>query len=265
MNQVKRDQLTAMAILSMLLILTAVMVVNLDKFSSPAATSLGAVIGIARNPSNAKGLLVVNVETNLTQVPKSSDSFKTSNQSFQDEPIRDVYISVSNIQNGSRSVSNLTDTVGQVVFSLASSKYEVEFVDWRLNFTKVSVEVHAGEITRLHAYVNATGFFAKSFNIIDPSSSHYTLSWEQVYIQVPSEGAITGVGANTFIATSDDSLTTVLNTGNFTDLTAVSIVGNLQEESFDWVKIQVGSPVPIQSIQTMQLLLMNVTFRVSST
>ena len=171
--------------LALLLLLTSIMVVNLDKFSSPAATSFGAAIGIAKNPSNAKGVLVVNVETNLTLLPKSSGLAEVGNQGFLDEPIRDVYVSVSNIQNGSRSVSNLTNTAGQVVFSLASSKYEVEFVDWRLNFTKVSVEVLAGEITSLRAYVNATGFFAQSFNIIDPYSSYYALSWEQVYILVP--------------------------------------------------------------------------------
>ncbi|MGA2874902.1 MAG: hypothetical protein ABSE82_05090 [Nitrososphaerales archaeon] len=264
MNQVKKDQFTAVAMLALLLLLTSVMVVNLDKFSSPAATSFGEVIGIAKNPSNAKGLLVVNVETNLTLLPKSSGSVEVGNQGLLDEPVRDLYVSVSNIQNGSRSVSNLTNTAGQVVFSLASSKYEVEFVDWRLNFTKVSVEVLAGEITSLRAYVNATGFFAQSFNIIDQYSSNYALSWEQVYIQVSSEQIVTGVGANTFIATSGDSLATVLNTGNFTDLTSASIVGSLQEENFDWVNVQVGSPVPIQSIQSMQLLLMNVTFKVES-
>ena len=87
MNQVKKDQFTAVAMLALLLLLTSVMVVNLDKFSSPAATSFGEVIGIAKNPSNAKGLLVVNVETNLTLLPKSSGSVEVGNQGLLDEPV----------------------------------------------------------------------------------------------------------------------------------------------------------------------------------
>jgi hypothetical protein len=265
MREVRKDHLATTAILLMLLLLTSTLLTNLNKLESPSSSDFGRAIGILKSPSSAHGELLVTVESNLTLIPSSSPSnpIRIGNEGFLNQPLQGVYVSVSNAQNGSGSISNTTSKLGQTIFYLPPAKYEVEFVDQRLNYTKFTLQVYNGEETKVTAYLNATGYSSTAFSIVDSYDTGSVLPWEDLYIRVPSGGA-TFTGSNTFIETEGTSLVPIVDDGNFTTLTPVSIVGTVYSQNSEWLDTRVGSPVSIQSIQMMQLLSMNSTYKVTS-
>jgi hypothetical protein len=266
MREVRRDQLINAAILLTLLLLTSVMVVNLNRLSSPTTSKIGEAFDISKSPSNATGLLVVTVESNLTILSGSQnlDSIKIGNEGFLNEPLHGVYVTITNDQAHSGSISNLTNAAGQLAIYLPPAKYQVNFVDWRLDYSNVTVEVNAGNVTHLESFLNATGYAVQSFDIVDPYSSGWAVGWERMYVLVSGEQNVSSVGATAFVETSGSSLASILSTGNVTGLTPVSILGSVRSLYSEWVEVNVGSPTPIQSIQVLQLLSMTTEYEVAS-
>lgn len=245
----------------MLLLLTSLILINLNKFEAATNSKFGGGFGVPKTVTASFGLLAVTVDLNMTL---DSPSGPFGAILFSSEPLHGIYVSITNMQTGSFSVSNLTNSNGQIVFDVPPAKYEVAFVDWRLNYSSVTAEVYTGQVTHVQAYLNATGYAAQSFDIVDPYSTNWALSWEQLYMQVPSDQVVGGAGYSTYIQTNANSLISTLMNGNLTELTPASIIGSASSQNSQWVSIRVGLPIQIQSIQSLQLLSMNATYTVST-
>lgn len=267
MRERGRNQLAATAVLLMLFLLSLLIASNLNKFALPLSSNVFVPPTNKGSSSNAEGVLHITIESNLTVFPSPliprpivvvNKELTTVNN-----PVQKVVVSITNLQTHSRT-TRTTDSYGQLEVFLPAAEYLVEFVDWRLNYSSFTVEIHSGKMTLLQSYLNATFYPAQAFNIVDPDSSGYVVGWQQLYMLVPTTNLVSGSGTSTFINTGTSTPLAVLSNQNPGHLTSVSVVGRLEGQNSEWLSVQVGSPVAIQDIQGLQFLSINATYRVSS-
>lgn len=273
MREARKDQFAAIVIVLMLLLLTSIALINLNKFVGPTSTNFGSGgIGIPNRSSPSTGILLVQVDLNFTLLT-ASYSYPSGGVSLPlgipsegsiTEAMRGVFVSITNVATGSTVFSNLTNSIGQVVVNLPAAVYDVDFQDWRLNYSSVTVDLYTGQVTRVQSNLTATGFIVQKFNVIDPYSTNWALPWEQLYLQVPNLTTVPVTGSSTFIQTSDTPLFTTLMNGNLTDLTPVSVVGSIVNQNSEWVDVNAGLPISLQSINLLQLLSISTSFDVST-
>jgi len=264
MREARRNQLAVGAILLVLFVLSVLVVDNLDTFSLPSASNILVTSTVNRVSIKPDGLLLITVESNLTVLSGSQYSDQKIGQGgFVNSPLNGVYVSITSNLANSRSITNFTDSSGQVAEYLPPAKYQIGFLDWRFNYSLMSVEVYSGKATDLRAFLNASAYFTQSYNIIDPSSSGWAVGWEPMYILVPSKQVFSDNGADTFIETSGSSPVAILKSENASTLTHVSILGNIANQNSEWLEVQIGSPISVQNIQAVDVLSMKTIYLVS--
>lgn len=265
MREVRGSQIAVPALLLILFLLTMFIVPILNNFGLPTASNIFPLHTSREHSSNADGILNIFVKSNLTVFPssQSSGSIKVGDHGFVNEPVQGVAVSITNLQTQSRTIKT-TDSDGQLVVSLSAAEYVVGFLDWRLNYSTLTVEIHSGQSTDLRSYLNATSYPVQSFNVIDTDSSGWVVGWQQMYMLVPATWPVSGLSTNTFMETGTSTPFTILASENPENLTQVSIIGRFQGQNSEWLSIQIASPVEIQSIQGLQLLSIDAKYVVSS-
>ncbi len=256
MRDSKRNLLATITIVGALFLFAALTVANLSSFASPIGSDINFVKGNAPQlgPGNSDGLLLITVEANLTVLPVSSNQTLAG---FRNEPLRGVFISISNTATNSGALGNTTNSVGQLAIYLPPSSYAVSFQDWRFNYSTVTVSIFTGQVTHLGAYLNATTYSVQSFNIVDPDDSGWALGWEQVYANVVGPQHVSQFDASTYLETGTLSAASDVLDGGTTSLTQVTILGNLKSQNSQWLNLEVDSAISISSIQNLQLLSMS--------
>jgi hypothetical protein len=268
MQRSRRDQLSLITILIVFFLLSLLLATNLNSFLAPVGPNNSTTSGNTPQPSfNGDGMLVITIESNLTVFPSSrtSSPVKLGNDGFLNSPIRGVLISITNTASNADTFANFTNSYGQFAIYLPAATYKVGFLDWRLNFSTMSVDVYTGEVTRLDAHLNATTYPVQTFNIVDPDSSGWALGWGEMYALIPSVQAVTSINSSTFVETNTLSPTAYfLDSGNPSALTRVSVIGSLSSQNSQWLEMQVKSPLAIATIHTLRLLSMNTVYLVSA-
>ncbi|MDG6905723.1 MAG: carboxypeptidase regulatory-like domain-containing protein [Nitrososphaerota archaeon] len=262
MEERTKDRLVIAAIILVLLLLMSLMAINLDRFGSPTSSNLGVGSGIPQFFSSQVGTLVVLTESNFAFASNVSQLTR-----FASQPLTGVYVSITDTQSGSTVstvFSNLTNSNGNLTLRLPAGKYEVRFVDWRLNFSSVSAEVFKGRITHVEAFLNATGCSALDFTIFDPDSSNWVMGWEQLYMRVPSNVAADSTTSSLYLELDDSPLVATLEDSNLTSLIPVTNLDSLGALDSQWLLIQVAFSVPIENVSALQLLSLNVSYRVET-
>ena len=272
MHESRRNQLVSTAVLLMIFLLAMLIATNLNHFALPLSPNNFVPPSNKGSSSNAEGLLHITTESNLTVFPnfqpsssvvQSARSNTLGDPGFLNHPVQEVAVSITNVQTNSHT-SGTTDSYGQLELYLPAAEYSVEFLDWRFNYSSLTVEIHSGQMTDLRAYINANAYHAQWFNIIDADSSGWVTGWQHLYMLVQSTNTVSGSGTSTFIETGTVSPSATLSSQNTSRLTEVSVITRFEEQNSEWLGVQVRSPVSIQSIQGLQLISINDTYEVSS-
>jgi hypothetical protein len=286
MREIKRDQIAFLSIVIILFLLSLLLVTNVNSLLAPVGANVNFNSGNSTSPSsNADGLLVITVESNLTVIPTSEGPVSVGNSGLLNSPLRGVQLSISErapsisrgVPKNPITISNSTNSNGEFGVYLPPGTYNVGFLDWRMNDSVVSVTVYPAQTTHLGSYLNATTFPVESFNIVDPDSSGWILGWGQMFALVPGEQNVTS-NDGAFIETGSESPTAYLTGGNPSGISSVSIVtagtppgitpvsisGSIANQNSEWLSIKVGSPVAIAAIHSLRLLSLNDIFLVST-
>lgn len=182
----------------MLFLLTMLLVINLNNFTLPTGSMPGGTTGSTRDANRADGLLIVTVESNLTVL--SEDRLPglviPPNPSLLDFPLCGVAVSITNLVGRPVPIRNFTNSTGELAVYLPPSEYRISFLDWRLNYSAVSLAVFAGQVTRLEFNLNTTSFPVQSFSIADPYSSGWLVGWQQMFMLIPGTQLLSGATSN---------------------------------------------------------------------
>lgn len=272
MRKVTKNKLGILGVFAALTLLAILLVSNLPQYGLPSSPRIPGLFPKKQQLAAPDGLLLIAVEANLTTVPASSPlgSQRDSQIHFlplevMNRPIPDVNVIITSTTDPSIHTSNFTNSLGEVSAYLTPGSYKVEFLDWRLNDSFVTVNIISGQVTSLKSFLNATDYFVQSFSISDPHSSGLVVSWQPLYVEVqsiqlnPSQKILTYVEFNNF------SPQTALNTASTSGIgIRVQVARSTTFNQSEWVDLRVESPISIEIIRGLQILSMNATYVVAT-
>ena len=255
-----------------LALLAIVLVSNLSQYSPPSSPKIPGLFPKHQPLAAPDGLLFITVEAILTSVQSSSPLGSLGDSQIKflplevtNRPISDVNVIITNTEDPSIQTSNLTNSLGEVSAHLTPGSYKVEFLDWRLNDSFVTVNVLSGQVTSLKSFVSATDYFVRSFSISDPYSSGLVVSWQPLYVQVQSTQHISRQKILTYIEFNNFAPQTALNTAGTSGIgIRVQVAGSITLNQSEWLDLSVESPISIDTISGLQLLSMNTTYVVAT-
>jgi len=265
MRESRKSQLaSSIAVLGIALI-AFFLIFALNSLAWPVGSTVGNVISNLPTPIKVpNGVLRVTVHSNQTIVTGSS--YLNSGLVIPNpdrEPLQGIHVLVYLNAATSPTLTNFTNSDGQVQESLAPDAYTVKFFDWRLDNLSVSVQVSSNSITDLNVTVNASTYAVQSFNIADPDSSGFAVGWEQVYALVGTNQSVTSQGQITFLDTVSPP-STPINTINQYGLTQITVSTTSSTNDSQWLQIQVKTPMNISSIRTMSILTLHSVYAVKT-
>ncbi|MGI0090184.1 MAG: hypothetical protein ACREBS_00600 [Nitrososphaerales archaeon] len=211
------------------------------------------------------GLLLVSAEANLTVIPGNPvGSLRLGQGGFADSPLAGVLVSISDSSSSSMSMfSNFTSSSGKLSLYLAPATYKISFLDWRLNYSAVTVQIVSAQITHVSVYLNATTYPVLSFNVVDPDSTGYAVQWEKVFAQVPGQQSAIAENSNTYLEIANLSPTAYMGTAVPSVAVPVSVAENMKSQTSQWLQLQVSTPLNIGAIQNVRILSLNALYLVS--
>ena len=179
------------------------------------------------------------------------------------EALSGILVSVFLNSVTSPTITNFTDSSGEIQENLAPNSYTIKFFDWRLDNLSVQVQISSNNVTDLNVTVNASSYAVQSFNIADPDSSGFAVGWGQIYALVDTNRSVTLQNQIIFLDTVD-SLITPIGSLNQVGLTPVTLSSVSSTNDSQWLQIQVKAPVNISSIRTMSILTLHSVYTVKS-
>lgn len=267
MRQSRKSQLEGLVGALAIAVVAFFLIFSLNSLQWPLASSLSKVVTLLPSPSAVPdGILIVNVESNLTVFPTNHTV-----GSFYNPPIFGIFsssavpgVKVAVFQGLGLTITNYTNSAGQAQEDLAPDSYTVKLLDWRLDNLSTLVQVSSNKITELEVGVNATSYSIQSANIVDPDSSGWAVSWGQIYVQLGTNRSVTTENPQTFLDTSYSAFTPIGRI-QADGVTPVTVGGTTQGFSgSQWVQIQVDSPLNISSIRSMSILTLHSEYKVST-
>jgi hypothetical protein len=266
MRDSTKNKLGIFTAVALMLILSILLISNLSAFALPSSSNLSGIIPHPKQSIGSDGLLLITADANLTQYPsgKGQSTGRGAIQVAHDLPLAGVDVVVTNTENSANSVTNLTNNLGQVADYLSPGSYKVLFQDWRFNDSSVTVDIHSGQVTSLKSIVSVSDFQVESFQINDPDSSGAALTWEPMYVQIPTTNAVSSSKSSVYFEISNVSATTAMTTSGPSGLVRVTVLGNLSEQNSEWLNVRVDSAFAIQSLRSVQLMSLNTTYLVTT-
>ena len=273
MRKDTNNKLGILGVFAALTLLAILLVPNLSQYTLPSSPKITGLVPKQQSlVAPDGGLLLITVEANLTLVPQpfligisSASQIHYLPTEVTNRPVPDVNVIITNTKDSSIQISNLTNSLGQVGDYLTPGTYRVEFLDWRLNDSSVTVNVISGQVTSLKSFINATDYFVQSFSISDPHSSGLVVSWQPLYVQIQGTQLISSQRTLTYLEYSNVSPETALNTAGASGMgVRVQVGGNMYMNRSEWLDVSVESPISIESIGGLQLLVLNIIYLVAT-
>lgn len=267
MHESRSDRLTLVTIILAMLMLSILLLTDLDRLTMPSGTGLGPVSSQNQSNGQRNGELVLKIQANITEFPVPNSNFTTGDPTlgvgYRNVPLGQVQVEITNQENLSSHITNYTTAKGFLNESLPFSSYYVSFHDWRLNNSKIDVQIESGKTTFVNAYVNASTYAVKSFDIVDSRSSGEIVSWENVYAELASLDSINSRISSTFLITNNFPFPVAFDSILLPGVIPVSIESNSVGSS-QWMSLRVGSPISIDSVKGMSLLVLSTNFMLTT-
>jgi len=266
MRESRKSRLAEIAGAIGIAIVAFFLIFSLNSFEWPLASSLGKVVTILPSPTPVPdGVLLVDVNSNLSVIPTnpSTDFFGSPSvsSSVNTEPLPGIKLGI--FLGLSESVTNLTDSRGQVRENLSPNTYTIKFFDWRLNNLSTNVQISSDKITLLSVNVNATSYAIQSANIVDPDFSGWAVSWGQIFVNVATNRSVTSGNPQTFLDTSFQSSTPLSRIAQ-SGVTRITVGPSNQGNGSEWIQVNVNAPLNISGIKTMSILTLNSEYNVTT-
>lgn len=270
MGESKKSRLAGIAGAIGIAVLALLLIFALNSLQWPLASALGKAITVLPSPTTVPdGVLVVNIQSNLTIIPGSGVpsylyAIQGPSSDLITESLSGVAVAIYGGSGGDLTVTNYTSSTGQVEEVLAPNTYSVKILDWLLNNLTTSVQVSSDKITDLNVTLNATSYAIQSANIEDPDFSGWAVSWGQIYAEVNSNQSILAHSPTIYLDTVYPFYTPMdeVSQGGFTPITVGS---SAQNNGSQWVQIQVNTPLNISSIRSMSILTLRSEYTVNTT
>jgi len=242
------------------------LIFSLNSLEWPLASSLGKVVSVLPAPITVPdGVLLVTVHSNLTVIPTNSTTSLLDNPSFfpgyTTESLAGIKLGV--FLGLSESVTNITNSFGQVRENLSPNTYAVKFFDWRLNNLSVAIQISSNKLTTLDISVNATSYSIQSANIVDPDFSGYAVSWGQIFLNVGTNASVTSGNPQTFLDTTYQTSTPISRMEQ-SGVTPITVGSSSEGNGSEWVQVQVNAPLNIGSIRSMSILTLRSEYNVTT-
>ena len=268
MRDSKKSQLAGIAGAIGIAVLAFFLIFALNSLQWPLAASLGKAISSLPSPVTIPdGILVVNVESNLTVFPgpsPDSQSVLSNSTSFQHlENLRGVQVDVYSGSATTPILRNVTGLTGQAQEDLAPGTYTVKLLDWRLNNLTTSIQISSNKVTNLNVTLNATSYVIQSANIADPDFSGYAVSWGQIYALIDANQSVTAHNPITFLDTKF-SPSTPMSRVAISGVTPISVEGSDLNNGSQWVQIAVKTPLDLGNIRSMSILALRTEYSVNT-
>jgi hypothetical protein len=266
MRESKKSQLGSLIAILGIAFIAFFLIFALNSLAWPVGTTVGNVISELPNPVRVpNGVLRVSVYSNQTIVGIESTRQSTgiTIRNPDREALPGILVSVFLNSITSPTITNFTDSSGQIQESLAPNSYTIKFFDWRLDNLTVSVQVNSNSITDLNVTVNASSYAVQSFNIADPDSSGFAVGWGQVYALVATNRSLTFQNQITFLDTVDSPATPIANIDQL-GLTPITFTTTSSTNDSQWVQIQVKTPMNISSVRSMSILALHSVYSVKT-
>ncbi len=266
MRESRKSQLASLIAVLGIALIAFFLIVALNSLAWPVGSAVGNVMSELPTPVRVPdGVLSVTVHSNQTIVAPESAHFNSGTRVRNPErgALSGILVSVYLNAVTSPTITNFTDTSGQIQESLAPNSYTVKFFDWRLDNLSVSVQISSDNITDLNVTVNASSYSIQSFNIADPDFSGFAVGWGQIYALVGTNRSITSQNQIIFLDTVDSPTTPISNIDQ-AGLTPVTLSTASSTNDSQWLQIQVKNPVDISSIRTMSILTLHTVYTVES-
>jgi hypothetical protein len=266
MRDGNKNKLGIFAAIVLLSILSILLISNLSAFALPSSSNLSGIIPHPKQSKGSDGLLLITAYANLTLYPsgKGQSPGLGAIKVASDMPLAGVDVVVTSTESSANSVTNLTNNLGQVADYLAPGSYKVLFLDWRFNDSSVTIDVTSGQVTSLKSIVSVSDFQVESFQINDPHSSGTALTWEPLYVQIPTTNTVSSSKSSVYFEINNVSSSTAISTSGASGLVRVTVLGNLSEQGSEWLKVSAESPFTIQSIRSVQVMTLNATYLVTT-
>jgi hypothetical protein len=266
MRESRKSQLGSLIAVLAIAFIAFFLIFALASLSWPVGSTVGNVISELPTPVRVPdGVLRVTVHSNQTIVAAESDHLNAGIH-FRNparEALSGILVSVFLNPVTSPTITNFTDSSGQILENLAPNSYTIKFFDWRLDNLSVQVPISSNNITDLNITVNASSYVVQSFNIADPDSSGFAVGWGQIYALVATNRSVTLQNQIIYLDTVD-SLITPIGSINQLGLTPITLSTVSSTNDSQWLQIQVKAPVSISSIRTMSILTLNSVYTVKS-
>lgn len=251
-----------------IVVMAFLLIFSVNSLQWPLASSIGKVITILPSPTKIPdGILVVSVQSNTTVVSPSG-SFSVGVPGFfvynGEQTFPGVRISVYLSGSLSTTVSNITDSAGQVEEVLAPDAYTVILPDWRLNNLSVPIQISSDKITKINVQVNADSYTIQSASISDPDSSGFAVSWGSIFVRLSTNQTIASQNIQTFLDTAYPA-GTPLDRIQQAGVAPITVGSSSPGNDSQWVEILVTSPLNISSIKSMSLLTLHTQYEVNTT
>ncbi len=206
----------------------------------------------------ADGVLLVNVQSNLTLVPSPP-----AIGGAEVESLPGVAVAVYQGFGSTATVHNITDSLGQAQEDLPPGTYTAKLLDWRFENLSTTVEISSDKVTDLNVTLNATSYVIQSANIADPDFSGWAVSWGQIYVQLDANWSVSSSVPSTYLDTQYPANTPISRIEQ-PGVTPITISASGQSNGSRWVQIQVITPLNISSIKSMSILTLRSEFMVGT-
>jgi hypothetical protein len=266
MRESRKSELgSSLAVIGIALV-AFLLIIALNSLAWPVGSALEHVVSELPTPIVIPdGVLLVTVNSNQTNLPAVIDNstapFVVGNQ--ERDVLTGITVSVFVSTVTSPTITNYTDSLGQIQENLAPNTYSVKFYDWRLSNLSVPVQVNSDSITDLNVTVDASSYHVQSLNLDDQDSSGWVVAWGQIFALVETNRSVTSPNQAIFLDTQY-SQTTPINNLNEKYLNPISVSEVSQTDYSQWLQIQVKNPMNIGSIQTMSVLTLRSQYVVST-
>lgn len=259
-----RNLASSVAILVALCAVAILTMSYLPNFGLPSPSNSNGLFSGPPLGSPKNGTLVIQIEINVSSVASTQLPYGSIAQpSLRDYPLSGVSVKVTDEQNASNSFVINSDSRGTIETSLRPSIYLVKFLDWRLNYSAMSVNVNSGGKTTVYSLLNATSYPVASYYISDPNSLGWAVSWEPAYLY--TQGNMPKVGSTVnYLAYTNLSPSVTLTKISPSGIVEIKISSIFALNNSTWVGAQIMSPVPISSLGSLQILALDARYVVTS-
>ena len=267
MRESRKSQLASLIAILGIALIAFFLIFALNSLAWPVGSTVGNVISELPTPVKVSdGVLRVTVNSNQTIV--APESFHGGLGIVPPNPyveaVPGVLVSVYLNTVTSPTITNFTDSNGQIQESLAPNSYTIKFYDWRLDNLSVSVQISSNSITQLNVTVNASSYAVQSFNIADPDSTGFAVNWGQIFALIETNRPITSQSQIIFLDTVDSPTTPISNIDQ-AGLTPVTLSTASSSNDSQWLQIQVKTPMNIGTVRSMTILTLSSAYSVNTT